>query len=53
MKTNKAVKDYLKMIGKKGGKVKSEAKTLACRLNGKKGGLKKGENYANRNVENH
>ncbi len=33
--------DMAKQLGKKGGKVKSEAKTKASRLNGKKGGRPK------------
>ncbi len=42
---NNSVKKFLKEIGAKGGKVKSLKKTLSCRLNGAKGGKKKGENY--------
>lgn len=33
--------DMARELGKKGGKVKSEAKTKAVRLNGKKGGRPK------------
>lgn len=33
--------DMAKQLGKKGGSVKSEAKTKAVRLNGKKGGRPK------------
>ena len=36
-----SVKEYLSMIGRKGGSVKSERKTHACRENGKKGGRPK------------
>lgn len=34
--TPKALSDYLSKIGKKGGKAKSKAKTLAARLNASK-----------------
>lgn len=39
---NPTIKTYLSRIGRKGGKVRSEAKTAAVRENAKKGGWPKG-----------
>ena len=42
MKPNPEIKKYLAAIGRKGGKVTSDAKTKAVRRNAKKGGWPKG-----------
>ena len=42
MKVPKAVRDWYRKVGAKGGKVKSAAKTAAVRANGKLGGRPKG-----------
>lgn len=41
MSMSKQLKQYFSELGKKGGSVKSERKTHACRENGKKGGRPK------------
>lgn len=43
MKINEQIRGYLAEIGRKGGKVSSEAKTQAVRENAKKGGWPKGK----------
>jgi hypothetical protein len=42
MKPNSEITKYLASIGRKGGKVRSEAKARAARKNAKKGGWPKG-----------
>jgi len=44
MSMSKELKNYFSKIGRKGGSVRSERKTYACRENGKKGGRKKKRN---------
>ena len=41
MNMSKEIKEYLKTIGRKGGKVRSERKARASRKNGKLGGRPK------------
>ncbi len=36
--TKEEIHEYFKQVGRKGGRVKSERKAAACRLNGLKGG---------------
>lgn len=49
MSMSKQLKQYFSELGKKGGSVKNERKTHACRENGKKGGRPKKEKHMDDN----